>query len=102
MRHIDATVDVLGNMRVRNLFVFDHEDEEVLPQTARVWDRIALHGKIEGRVAGQVVSNPSVTTSPGTVHVDRNLAQLQGMEAQGISGLPAGFRAVASRVIAPR
>lgn len=92
MRDIDATVEVVGAMRVRNLFVFDHEDEAVRPETSRVWDRIALHGKLAGKFAGRVISNPSVTTSPGTVYVDRNLAQMQG-----VTGLPAGFRVAAPR-----
>lgn len=91
MRDIDATVHVLNADAARDLFVFDHEIDGVQPRTTRVWDRIALHGSVSGRFAGNIISNASVTTSPGAVIVDRNLARLEDMRS-----LAAGFR------VAPR
>lgn len=76
MRDIDATVNVRSRDVTANLFVFDHEIDSVLPRTTRVWDRIWLHGSITGKLRGRVVSNGSVTTSPGVVYVDRNLVKL--------------------------
>ncbi len=90
MRNIDATVNVSNVTKVistPNLFIFDHETNGVLPTTERVWDRISLHGSVTGDFAGHIISNPSVSTSPGTVHVDANLAALTD-----ISKLPAYFR----------
>lgn len=87
MRDIDATVNVFKADSTRNLFVFDHDAGGVQTQTARVWDRIALHGAISGRFSGQVVSNPSKSTAPGRVLIDRNLAKLGAT-----SVLAAGFR----------
>jgi hypothetical protein len=87
MRNIDATVNVINAKSVRNLFVFDHETDGVQSRTARVWDRIALHGALAGKFAGKVISNASVSTSPGTVYLDSNLAKVARMNA-----LAAGFR----------
>jgi len=91
MRDIDATVNVFNEDTTRNLFVFDHEVDGVRRHTTRVWDRIALHGTIAGKLGGKVVANASVTTAPGAVYLDRNLAGLEDM-----TGLAAGFR------VAPR
>ena len=87
MRDIDATVNVHNVKSVRNLFVFDHENAGVRSTTARIWDRICLHGSVTGEFSGRVISNVSVTTSPGTVYLDRHLARLGAMD-----GLGAGFR----------
>lgn len=87
MRDIDATVNVISADSHTNLFEFDHEANGVQRQTARVWDRIWLHGSVRGKFMGRTVSNSSVTTSPGTVFVDRNLAGTQNKQ-----GLSAGFR----------
>jgi hypothetical protein len=87
MRDIDATVNALHARSVQNLFVFDHEIEGVQAKTARVWDRIAQHGAVPGQFEGKVVSNASVSTSPGTVYLDPNLAAVAKMNF-----LAAGFR----------
>jgi hypothetical protein len=87
MRNIDATVNAIHAKSVRNLFVFDHETDGVQAKTARVWDRIALHGALAGTFEGKVVSNASVSTSPGTVYLDPNLAK-----AAKTGSLAAGFR----------
>jgi hypothetical protein len=73
MRHIDATVNVRNVSPAPTLFVFDHETDDVQPTTSRVWNQISLHGSVTGRLAGSLISNPSVSTSPGIVYVDRNL-----------------------------
>lgn len=87
MRDIDATVNVIDATSTRDLFVFDHETDGVQAKTARIWDRIWLHGTVTGRFTGRVISNTSVSTSPGTVYLDRNLAQMGKMDVLG-----AGFR----------
>lgn len=87
MRDIDATVDVTKTRSARVLFVFDHETDDVQANTARVWDRIWLHGTVSGRFTGRVISNRSVSTSPGTVYLDRNLAEMGKRDVLG-----AGFR----------
>lgn len=87
MRNIDATVNVFNAGATRNLFVFDHETDGVQPTTTRVWDRIALHGTVAGKLTGQVVANASVTTAPGAVYLDPNLARLEDM-----TRLAAGFK----------
>lgn len=87
MRDIDATVNVSNSDSTRNLFVFDHETDHVKSRTARVWDRIRLHGTVTGKFRGRVVANASATTSTGTVYVDRNLAQIGDMHVPA-----AGFR----------
>ena len=87
MRDIDATVNATDAKSVQNLFVFDHEIDGVQAKTARVWDRIALHGSVAGKFEGKVVSNASVSTSPGTVYLDPNLATAAKMHV-----LAAGFR----------
>jgi hypothetical protein len=87
MRDIDATVNASDAKSVQNLFVFDHEIEGVQAKTARVWDRIALHGAVAGKFDGKVISNASVSTSPGTVYLDPNLAT-----AAKMGSLAAGFR----------
>ena len=87
MRDIDATVNVINGSATRDLFVFDHETDAVQAKTARIWDRIWLHGSVSGRFTGKVVSNRSVSTSPGTVYLDRNLAELGKRDVLG-----AGFR----------
>jgi hypothetical protein len=76
MRDIDATVNLVDVSSAQNMFVFDHETEGVQAKTSRVWDRISLHGTVTGKFEGKVVSNASVTTSPGTVYLDANLARL--------------------------
>jgi hypothetical protein len=93
MRDIDATVNVINARSTRSMFVFDHETDGVQPKTARVWDRISLHGTITGKFTGKVISNASVSMSPGTVLVDRNLAKMAQMAEMGKKGvLGAGFR----------
>jgi hypothetical protein len=76
MRDIDATVNLINVNAAQNMFVFDHETEGVQAKTSRVWDRISLHGTVTGKFEGRVVSNRSVTTSPGAVYLDANLARL--------------------------
>lgn len=76
MRDIEATVHVRNSDATQNLFVFDHESDHVLSRTARVWDRIWLHGSLAGKLSGRVVSNFSLSTSPGTIYLDHNLAEL--------------------------
>ncbi|MFC5458352.1 hypothetical protein [Massilia niabensis] len=87
MRDIDATVNVINASSVQDLFVFDHETDGVQAKTARIWDRISLHGSVTGRFTGRVISNRSVSTSPGTVYLDRNLTEMGKMDVLG-----AGFR----------
>jgi hypothetical protein len=76
MRDIDATVNLINVNAAQNMFVFDHETDGVQAKTSRVWDRISLHGSVTGKFEGRVVRNTSVTTSPGTVYLDANLARL--------------------------
>ncbi|WP_332879721.1 hypothetical protein [Massilia sp. S19_KUP03_FR1] len=83
MRDIDATVHVRNRDATRNVFVFDHETDRLLPRTARVWDRIWLHGSLVGKLSGRVISNVSLTTSPGTVYLDHNLAELDKFVTPG-------------------
>jgi hypothetical protein len=83
MRDIDATVNVRNRDATRNLFVFDHETDRLLTRTARVWDRIWLHGSLAGKLSGRVISNFSRTTSRGKVYVDHNLAELDGFIMPG-------------------
>ncbi|VXB88572.1 conserved hypothetical protein [Massilia sp. 9I] len=78
MRDIDATVDLFHVDGARNLFSFDHEDGGIRTRTARVWDRIELHGAVAGPFGGRVLSNPSRSESPGIVLLDRNLGALAG------------------------
>lgn len=87
MRDIDATVNALHLRGANSLFAFDHEIDGVSTRTARTWDRISLHGKVLGPFTGKVVSNPSISESPGTVFVDHNLAALDGAD-----GLAPNFR----------
>ncbi len=87
MCDIDATVNLLDVRGARQLFTFDHEVEGICPRTKRVWDRIALHGRIIGSFEGEIIANPSVSESPGTVQVDPALA---GRVRQG--SLAANFR----------
>lgn len=75
IRNIDATVHVAHAASATSLFLFDHEAGFVKATTSRVWDRIALHGTISGDFDGRVVANPSVSARPGTVCLDRHLAQ---------------------------
>ena len=75
IRNIDATVHVAHASPATSLFLFDHEAGFVKATTSRVWDRIALHGTISGDFDGRVVANPSVSARPGTVCLDRHLAQ---------------------------
>lgn len=86
MRDIEATVNATNVSSRPNLFVFDHETNQVQEKTARVWERIALHGSVTGDFAGRIISNPSISTSPGSVSVDARLAALADM-----SKLPAYF-----------
>lgn len=87
MRDIDATVNLDNVSVVQNLFIFDHEIDRVQHKTARVWDQIHLHGSVTGSFGGRVISNPSVSSSSGTVYVDHNLALLEKQW-----DLPAYFR----------
>jgi hypothetical protein len=75
IRNIDATVHVAHAAPATTLFLFDHETRFVKATTSRVWDRIALHGTIAGDFDGRVVANPSASVTPGTVCLDRHLAQ---------------------------
>ena len=81
MRDIDATVNLLQVNGAKSLFAFDHESDGILARTFRTWDRISLHGRVVGKFAGKVVSNASISRSPGTVYVDHNLAVLAGGRA---------------------
>jgi hypothetical protein len=81
MRDIDATVNLINVNAAQNMFVFDHETEGVQAKTSRRWDRISLHGTVIGKFEGRVVSNRSMTTAPGTVYLDANLAGLGKREA---------------------
>ncbi|TCS34309.1 hypothetical protein EDC30_1132 [Paucimonas lemoignei] len=81
MRNIDATINVVNVSDKPNLFLFDHETSRVQEKTTRVWENIALRGSISGRFAGRIISNPSVSTSPGSVYVDPKLAELADMSA---------------------
>lgn len=83
MRDIDATVHLINASSARDLFVFDHEADGVQAKTARSWDRIWLHGSVTGRFTGRVVSNTSVSTAPGTVLLDRNLAEMGKLKVPG-------------------
>jgi hypothetical protein len=94
MRDIDATVNVSNANCTKNMFLFDHETAGIQPRTARVWDRISLHGKIPKGYTGTVIANRSKTTSPGTVYVDRNLAEMGNMPT-----LAAGFQVRSSRLM---
>lgn len=87
MRDIEATVNVAGMDALACMFLFDHESDGVRARTDRQWDRVGLHGSLPPRCEGRVVANPSVSAAPGTVWLDRNLAQPAGV-------LPAGFRVV--------
>ncbi|MEM8511292.1 hypothetical protein RCH14_000583 [Massilia sp. MP_M2] len=75
IRNVDATVHLDNAARATTLFLFDHEAGFVKASTARVWDAIALHGTIAGDFDGRVIANPSASSAPGTVCLDRNLAQ---------------------------
>lgn len=81
MHDIDATVNAIDVRDLRCLFMFDHESNGIRPSTSRSWDRIWLHGSVTGTAGGSVILNPSVSTSPGIVYVDRNLTHLPGMDA---------------------
>jgi hypothetical protein len=93
MRNIDATVNVRDVKSTSNLFVFDHEANGVQRTTSRVWDQISLHGSVTGSFGGKIISNPSISKSPGTVYVDDNLAGSAKMSA-----LPAYFRIKSRRL----
>lgn len=86
MRNIDATVNAVNVTSKPNLFVFDHESSRVQEKTTRIWERIALHGSVVGNFSGRIISNPSISTSPGSVFVDPKLAALVDL-----STLPAYF-----------
>ena len=85
MRDIDATVNVLSQQSMAAMFLFDHETDGVQTRTARQWDRISLHGSVAAGSSGRMVANPSVSTTSGTVYLDRALAGPAG-------AMPAGFR----------
>jgi len=87
MSHIDATVNVVDMRSMKCMFLFDHETHGVQSRTARQWDQIGLHGMVPAGCTGSVVANPSVSTAPGSIYLDRNLAR-----ASGIDALAAGFR----------
>lgn len=74
MRDIDATVNVNHVSMRPSLFLFSHEVEGVRAKTTRVWDRIHLRGRIRGDFDGRVVSSPSVSTGPGRIFVEKELA----------------------------
>lgn len=76
IRDVDATVNVIDSHSTGTLFLFDHEVDGVQRNTARTWDRISLHGKVAPGYTGKIIANPSMTTSPGTVYVDCNLASI--------------------------
>lgn len=86
MRDIDATVNLSHVSGTPRLFVFDHETNGVQAKTSRAWNNIRLHGQVAGKFDGRIISNPSVSTSPGAVYADANLAKFQDM-----SKLPAYF-----------
>jgi len=75
IRNVDATVHFANAASATTLFLFDHEVRFVKATTSRVWDGIALHGTITGNFDGHVVANPSASSAPGTICLDRNLAQ---------------------------
>ena len=81
MRDIDATVNLLKVEGAKSLFAFDHESDGIQEKTSRTWDRISLHGKVVGKFSGKVVSNASVSRSPGTVYLDPKLAALVAGDA---------------------
>jgi len=85
MREIDATVIVLSTQSMATMYLFDHETSGVQPRPARQWDRISLHGSLAAGSTGGKVANPSVSTAPGTVYLDHNLAGT-------IDCMPASFR----------
>jgi hypothetical protein len=92
MRNIDATVSVNNLARgsaTPNVFLFDHQlpDGSILASTARGWDQIFLHGSVTNSTIDRIISNPSVSTVPGTIYVDANLAAEIDM-----SELAEGFR----------
>ena len=87
MRNIDATVNVADMQSMKCMFLFDHEAYGVRSRTARQWDRIGLHGNVAAGCTGSVVANPSVSTSPGTIYLDRNLVRSTDVDV-----LAAGFR----------
>ena len=87
MRHIDATANVINVNCASSLFLFDHETSGVQSETSRIWDQISLHGNVQGKFVGRIISNPSVAKAPGMVYVDKNLAEMGSM-----INLPAGFR----------
>jgi hypothetical protein len=91
MRGVDATVNAIDLRPAGCLFLFDHETNGVRPGTRRTWDRIYLHGTLPPGSPGRVIANTSISTSPGTVYVDRNLARSAGM-----AGLARGFRVTPS------
>lgn len=76
IRDVDATVNVTDSNSTGTLFLFDHEVDGVQRRTGRTWDRISLHGSVPKGFAGKIISNPSVTTAPGRIHLDRHLARV--------------------------
>jgi hypothetical protein len=58
-----------------NIFVFDHElpNATILKSTTRTWDQITLTGKVMGNISGDIISNPSVSKTPGVLIIDDNL-----------------------------
>lgn len=91
MRNIDAEVTVNGLQRTNvttNMFIFDHQIAMlVMPATGRSWEQIFLRGSVTGNLTGNVITNPSVSTSSGPIYVDTSLAS-----RVRISSLPNYFR----------
>ncbi|MGI4719754.1 MAG: hypothetical protein ACRYGO_13280 [Janthinobacterium lividum] len=86
MRDIDATVNLVRVRGAGNLFTFDHEIGTVVRRTSRSWDRVTLHGSVDGPFSGKVVSNPSRSICPGSIYLDANLFAMAGPQQ-----LAAGF-----------
>lgn len=92
MRNLDATVTVnstkLDGMPA-DVFTFDHElpGATIAGSTARTWEDITLEGSVTGGLAGRIVDNPSVSTGPSAIYIDRSLA-----EQTDLSTLPGYFR----------
>lgn len=79
MRDIDATVNAIELRPMKCLFLFDHETHGVQASTAREWNNISLHGSVPDGNGFRIIANTSVSTSPGSIYVDRNLARSAGM-----------------------
>lgn len=79
MRNITADItikDLKKGWATPSAFLFDHElpSTEILKSTARSWDQVFLSGRIASSFSGRIIHNPSVSTSPGAIYIDRDLA----------------------------